>query len=141
MELDLLKNFIPAPREQQREMLDHQRPEGCSTRRGCEVIEFLRSTCYHRSTMHGLRMTDEHLVELINGIQDGLPGYGYRRLTHELRRRNHAVNYKRVAQVMAEHALGIKRRRCFVRTTDSDHDGPIFPNFYRNDIPAKPNLV
>ena len=91
--------------------------------------------------MHGLRMTDEHLVELINGIQDVLPGYGYRRLTHELRRRNHAVNYKRVAQVMAEHALGIKRRRCFVRTTDSDHDGPIFPNFYRNDIPAKPNLV
>ena len=62
-------------------------------------------------------------------------------MTHELRRRNHAVNHKRVARVMVEHAVGIKRRRRFVRTTDSDHDGPIFPNLYRNVIPAKPNLV
>jgi putative transposase len=105
------------------------------------VIEFPRSTYYYRSTSHALGLTDEHLVELISAIQDELPGYGYRRVTHELHRRNHAVNHKRVARVMAEHGLGIKRRRRFVRTTDSDHDGPIFPNLYRNVIPAKPDLV
>ena len=76
-----LKNSAPAPREQQREVLDHQRPEGCFIRRGCEVIEFPRSTYYYRSTSQVLGLTDEHLVELINGIQDELPGYGYRRVT------------------------------------------------------------
>ena len=105
------------------------------------MIEFLRSTCYYRSTSQVPGPTDEHLVELINGIQDEPPGYGNRRVSHELRRRNHAVDHKRVARVMAEHGLGIKRRRRFVRTTDSDHDGPIFPNLYRNVIPAKPDLV
>ena len=105
------------------------------------MIAFPRSTYYYRSTSPAVGLTDERLVELINGIQDELPGYGYRRVTHELRRRSHAVNHKRVARVMAEHGLGIKRRRRFVRTTDSDHDGPIFPNLYRNVIPAKPDLV
>ncbi len=42
---------------------------------------------------------------------------------------------------MAEHGPGINRRRRFVRTTDSNHDGPIFPNLYRNVIPARPDLV
>jgi putative transposase len=105
------------------------------------VIEFPRSTYYYRSMSQALGLTDEHLVELISGIQDELPGYGYRRVTHELRRRNHAVKHKRVARVMAEHGLGINRRRRFVRTTDSNHDGPIFPNLYRNVIPARPDLV
>lgn len=105
------------------------------------MIEFPRSTYYYRSTSQALGLTDERLVELIGGIQDELPGYGYRRVTHELRRRGHAVNHKRVARVMGENSLGIKRRRRFVRTTDSNHNGPIFPNLYRNVIPSKPNLV
>lgn len=105
------------------------------------MIELPRSTYYYRSTVQVFGLTDERLVELIGNIQDELPGYGYRRVTHELRRRGHAVNHKRVARVMAAHGLGIKRRRRFVRTTDSDHDQPIFANLYRNVIPAKPNLV
>jgi putative transposase len=28
-----------------------------------------------------------------------------------------------------------------VRTTDSNHDQPVFSNLYRNVIPAKPDLV
>ena len=31
--------------------------------------------------------------------------------------------------------FGIKPRRRFVRTTDSQHNSPIFPNLYRNSIP------
>ena len=72
-------------------------------------------------------------------IQDEFACYGYRRVTRELRRRGHVVNHKRVARVMRGHGLGIKPRRRFVRTTDSDHDLPIFPNLYRNVIPAKPD--
>ena len=105
------------------------------------MIEIPRSTYYYRSTAKALALTDGRIVELINAIQDELAGYGYRRVTHELRRRGHAVNHKRVARVMKAHGLGIKQRRRFVATTDSDHDLPIFPNLYRNVIPAQLDLV
>jgi putative transposase len=100
-----------------------------------------RSTYYYRSTAQAAGLSDERVVELIGDIQDELPGYGYRRVTHELRRRGHGVNHKRVARLMGAHGLGIKPRRRFVRTTDSDHDQPIFPNLYRNVIPTRLDLV
>ena len=37
--------------------------------------------------------------------------------------------------------MGIKPKRRHVRTTDSKHDSPIFPNLYRNVVPAQPNRV
>lgn len=42
---------------------------------------------------------------------------------------------------MKAHGMGNKPRRQFVRTTDSNHDSPIFPNLYRNVIPSRPDLV
>ena len=70
-----------------------------------------------------------------------MPGYGYRRVTHELRRRGHVINHKRVARLMRAHSLGIKPRRRFVRTTDNHHDSPLFPTLYGNVIPNRPNVV
>jgi transposase InsO family protein len=105
------------------------------------VIDLPRSRFYYRSTATGASLSDARLVELIGDIQDELPGYGYRRVTRELQRRGHLVNHKRIARVMKSHGLGIRPRRRFVRTTDSDHDLPIFPNLYRNVIPARPDLV
>jgi putative transposase len=105
------------------------------------VIEFPRSSYYYRSTAQAAGLTDARIVELIGSIQDELAGYGYRRVTHELRRRGHPVNHKRVARLMRANGLGIKLRRRFVATTDSDHDQPIFPNLYRNAIPAKLDQV
>ena len=78
---------------------------------------------------------------MIEEIQDELPCYGYRRVTHELQRRGHLVNHKRVARVMRANGLGIKPRKRYVRTTDSNHDSPIYPNLYRNVIPARPDMV
>ena len=94
------------------------------------------STFYYRSTAAHAGLEDGRLAELIGTIQDELPGYGYRRVTHELRRRGHVVNHMRVARVMKAERMGIKARRRFVRTTDSKHDSPIFSNLYRNVIPT-----
>ena len=105
------------------------------------MTDLPRSTFYYRSTAVGEDLGDARLAELIGSIQDEVPGYGYRRVTHELRRRGHVVNHKRVARVMRAQSLGIKLRRRFVRTTDSNHDSPIFPNLYRNVIPTRPNVV
>lgn len=105
------------------------------------MIDLPRSTFYYRPAPQDGRLTDDALVALIGNIQDELPGYGYRRLTHELQRRGFPVNHKRVSRLMKVHDLGIKPRRRFVRTTDSDHDLPVFPNLYRNVIPAEPDHV
>lgn len=104
-------------------------------------MELPRSTFYYRAVANTTGLADDQLVELIQTIQDEMPGYGYRRVTHELHRRGHVVNHKRVARLMKAHSLGIKPRRRFVRTTDSNHDSLIFPNLYRNVIPSRPDLV
>ncbi len=113
------------------------RPAACSVRRGCKVIDLPRSTFYYRSTARALNLCDAELVAIIEDIRDELPCYGYRRVTHELQRRGHLVNHKRVARVMRANGLGIKPRKRYVRTTDSNHDSPIYPNLC-NVIPARP---
>ena len=40
---------------------------------------------------------------------------------------------------MREHALTVRPRRRFVATTDSDHDGPIFPNLAKDVVPTGAN--
>jgi putative transposase len=105
------------------------------------VIDLPRSTFYYHPGSSTPEIADGRLVELIGNIEDDFPGYGYRRVTHELRRRGVAINHKRVSRVMTANGLGVKPRRRFVRTTDSEHDLPVFPNLYRNVIPARPNVV
>ena len=59
------------------------------------------------------------------------PSYGWPRMTAELRRRGWAVNHKRVYRMMREDNLLCLRRRKFVRTTDSAHALPVYPNLAR----------
>lgn len=42
---------------------------------------------------------------------------------------------------MKQHGLGIRPTGRFVRTTNSQHDWPIFPNLDRNRIPDQPDRV
>lgn len=105
------------------------------------MIDLPRSTYYYRSTARTSKLGDTELVVIIEDIQDEQPRYGYRRITHELQRRGHLVNHKCVARIMRANGLGIKPRKRYVRTTDSNHDSPIYPNLYRNVIPARPDMV
>ncbi|WP_350223782.1 IS3 family transposase [Rhizobium sp. CNPSo 4062] len=68
---------------------------------------------------------------MIEDIQDDLPCYGCRRVTHKLHRPGQLLNHKRLARVMRANGLGIKPRKRYVRTKDSNHDSPIYPNLYR----------
>jgi len=72
-------------------------------------------------------LRDEEIVAEIRVITDMFEVYGYRRVDAELRHRGFLVNAKKVRRLMREHDLNPRRRRRFVRTTDSDHDGPIHP--------------
>jgi putative transposase len=100
-----------------------------------------RSTFYYRPVSSEVAPTDAEIIALIEDIQDEFPRYGYRRVTHELRRRGLLVNHKKVSRIMQLAGLGIRPRRRFVRTTDSRHDQPIHPNLYQNCIPDRPDKV
>ena len=78
------------------------------------------------------RPDDATIIAEIRAITDEFEGYGYRRVDAELRHRGFLVNAKKVRRLMNENDLNPRRRRRFVRTTDSDHDGPIFPFVARN---------
>ncbi|WP_285675142.1 IS3 family transposase, partial [Paralimibaculum aggregatum] len=68
------------------------------------------------------------IVDEIKAICAASPAYGYRRVDAELRHRGMIVNSKKVRRIMREQGLQSKRKRRFVATTDSNHDGPVFPN-------------
>jgi transposase InsO family protein len=71
---------------------------------------------------------DVELRAQIQAIAVEMPAYGYRRITHELRRQGVGVNHKRVLRLMREDNLLCLRTKGFVRTTDSAHDDVVYPN-------------
>jgi putative transposase len=73
------------------------------------------------------RPSDDEVVAEMRAITDEFECYGYRRVGAELRHRGYVVNAKKVRRLMRESDLNPRRRRRFTRTTDSDHNGPIFP--------------
>jgi putative transposase len=95
-----------------------------------------RSSFYDKSRS---RMDDTSLVEATAAICDEFEAYGWRRVQAALRQQGVNVNHKKIKRLMREHDLQPRLRRRFVRTTDSDHDQPIFPNLAREMIVDGPN--
>jgi putative transposase len=84
-----------------------------------------RSTFYDAPSV---KADDAEIIANMITICDEFETYGYRRVGAELRHRGVLVNSKKIRRLMRERDLQPKRRRRFVATTDSDHDGPIFPD-------------
>jgi putative transposase len=97
-----------------------------------------RSTYYDAPAVQA---DDGEIVAAMTTICDEFESYGYRRVGAELRHRGLVVNAKKVRRLMREHDLQPKRRRRFVATTDSDHDGSIFPDLARHRIVDGPNQL
>ena len=68
----------------------------------------------------------------IHKIAFEFPRYGYRRVTHELARRNISVNHKRVHRLMKEDNLLCIKRRFKPQTTDSNHNLRTYPNLAKD---------
>ena len=97
-----------------------------------------RSTYYDKPSSP---VDNAAIVAAMIEICDEFETYGYRRVGAELRHRGMAVNSKKVRRLMREFGLLPKRRKRFVATTDSDHDGPIFPDLVRDRMVDGPNQV
>ncbi len=104
-----------------------------SLRRLCPVLGVSRSGVYAARRRATVATAGEAtaLRAAIEGIVLAFPGYGYRRVTQELRRQGWAVNAKRILRLMREERLLCQRTRRFVVTMDSRHGGGGYPNLLR----------
>lgn len=75
-----------------------------SIRKACQLHEISRSAYYKWKNRqnHPETEVDADLQNLIQGITQKFPEYGYRRVTRELKDRGYLVNHKRVLRIMQE---------------------------------------
>ena len=100
----------------------------------CELLDLSRSSFYYDA----VEEIDDGVRTAIVSIAEEFPAYGYRMLTHELRRRLFTVNAKRVRRLMHEENLVIQVRR-FVTTSEYRRDSRDWPNLLRNKRITKLN--
>jgi len=102
----------------------------------CAVLELGRGSYYRaqgrqasdRQPVRGGKAEEDGVREATERIVLEFSGYGYLRVTHQLRREGWVVNPKRVYRLMQEGGWLHRRRRGTVRTTDSEHGFPVYPN-------------
>lgn len=88
-----------------------------------------------------LSESDAALKEKITDILFDFPYYGHRRVAAQFKRSGVCVNKKRIQRVMKATGLAQKRRRRFVKTTDSRHKLPTYPNLVKVIVPAYPKHI
>jgi putative transposase len=109
--------------------------------RGCQLMNLPRSSYYYRSKTPETSSKQRALTDRIEGIAEEFSRYGYRKVTAQLRREGLLVNHKKIQRIMRERGLGVKRRRRFVRTTDSHHPYPVYPNLIKEHVTTGINQV
>ncbi|MDQ3694760.1 MAG: IS3 family transposase [Chloroflexota bacterium] len=112
-----------------------------SLRQLCPLLGISRSGVYAARPPPAVALAAEAVAvrEAIERMVLAFPGYGYRRVTHALRRAGWTVNAKRVLRLMRDESLLCQLKRRFVRTTDSRHGLGGYPNLLRERVLIGPN--
>jgi transposase InsO family protein len=111
--------------------------DDANIQRLCALGGVSRAGYYRYFGPHASARDDADLRDLIQRIALADRHYGYRRITHALRRQGLIVNEKRVLRLTREDNLLALRSKPFVpRTTDSRHGFAIRPNLTRRLTPT-----
>ena len=100
-------------------------------------MKLASSSYYYRllTNLQAQEQSDTLLREHIERLQQDFPGYGYRRLGHQLRREGMVVNNKKIRRVQRKYRLFPIRWRGFkIATTDSNHNHKVYPNLLAEKI-------
>jgi len=95
-------------------------------------MDIPRSTYYYKP--RGKLSGEAGLRDRIEKIAYKYPYYGYRRMTHALKRDGIKVNHKKVLKIMKEMGIQCKKRRKFAVTTNSSHKLRTYPNLAKELI-------
>jgi putative transposase len=98
------------------------------------MIQTSTSTYYYKPKRSRAERdkADADLRDKMEQIQIVLPKSGYRTMKEYLARDfDLTVNHKKIRRIMGKYGLIAEIKRAFVRTTDSDHGFPIYPNLLK----------
>ena len=117
-----------------------------SIERACELLGLQRIEYYRwidkADSIFKRNQGDLLILVEIKKIIKKFTGYGYRRVTKEMQHQGYNVNHKRVLRLMHDNKLSFQKKRSFIpRTTDSDHDNPVYPNLIKGLEITHPNQV
>jgi transposase InsO family protein len=109
----------------------------------CGLIKLARSSYYYRPKEKStdLKKLETDLRDRIEAICLEFPRYGYRRVTHQLRQEEWKVNHKKVLRLMRESDLLCRVKRKWVKTTDSKHCFPRYPNLIKGMTISQLNQI
>jgi putative transposase len=102
-----------------------------------------RSSFYYKPKSQSLeyKEAEADLRDKIEAICLEYTRYGYRRVTHELKYRGCNVNHKKVLRIMRESDLLCRVKRNRVKTTNSSHRFPRYPNLIKEMVINRLNQV
>lgn len=103
----------------------------------CRVLALAPSSYFYQSQAQEASALKQLLVE----VAGEWPTYGARRLSHELQRRGQRIGRQRTSKWMAELGLHPKQKRRLVRTTQSNHALPRYPNLVAGLAIVHPDQV
>ena len=106
-------------------------------------MRLARSSFYYkpRAKSPDRMKAEADLRDRIEAICLDFPRYGYRRVTHQLKHEGWEVNHKKVLRLMRESDLLCRVKRKWVKTTDSRHRFPRYPNLIKGMIVSQLNQV
>jgi transposase InsO family protein len=90
-----------------------------------------RTSYYYKPKPREISPEDQAIIARIEEVAEDFATYGYRKITAQLRRDGIVVNRKKVQRIMREKDLFVKKIRRFVKTTDSNHPYPVYPNLIK----------
>jgi len=80
--------------------------------------------------------SQQHQEKVLEGRIEALclefPRYGYRRVTAQLHREGFLINHKKVLKIMKANDLLCYPQKRWVKTTQSDHGYPLYPNLLKD---------
>jgi putative transposase len=96
-------------------------------------MDLARSSFYYRAGGKSPErvIATADVMDRIEAICLEFPRYGYRRVTHQLKHEGKLVNHKKVLRLMRDSDLLCQVRRRWVKTTDSRHGFPRYPNLIK----------
>jgi len=100
----------------------------------CRTLGVSRQGFYKWKQQEPAESKDIEILAAIQEIAAEFPKYGYRRVTHALRRDDHVVNKKKVHRLMKENGLLVRRKKSKPITTQSHHGLPKYHNLTKGIV-------
>jgi putative transposase len=115
--------------------------QGYGIEASCQAFSLPRASYYRHLSAPESAPADTALRQQLQQVALDWPRYGYRRITHELKRQGVQANHKHVLRLMREENMVHLPKKRFVTTTNSDHRLPVYPNLAaKMDITAPDQL-